>query len=164
MSAIAIASGQRQRERAGAAAAVVARIARTEDDGVALALRVVLAAVMFPHGAQHLLGWFGGFGYAGTRGWMVSIGIPGPLATLAIVTELVAPLALLAGAFGRLAAAGLGALLLVAATTHLPNGFFMNWLGNQAGEGWEYHALAIAIAAAIVVRGSGAWSVDRRLG
>ncbi|WP_437680698.1 DoxX family protein [Sorangium sp. So ce131] len=147
-----------------AAPALLARLVKTEDDRVAFALRIVLAAVMFPHGAQHLAGWFGGFGYAGTHGWMVSIGIPGPLATLAIATEFFAPLALLAGVGGRIAAAGLGAILLVAATTHAQHGFFMNWLGSQAGEGWEYHALGLAIAAAVVARGSGAWSVDRRLG
>ncbi|AUX41536.1 hypothetical protein SOCE26_029560 [Sorangium cellulosum] len=151
-------------EGVSAAPALLARLVKTEDDRVAFALRIVLAAVMFPHGAQHLAGWFGGFGYAGTHGWMVSIGIPGPLATLAIATEFFAPLALLAGLGGRIAAAGLGAILLVAATTHAQHGFFMNWLGNQAGEGWEYHALGLAIAAAIVARGSGAWSVDRRLG
>jgi putative oxidoreductase len=141
-----------------------AAIVRTADDRVAFALRTVLALVMFPHGAQHLLGWFGGFGYAGTHGWMTgTLGIPAPFATLAIVVEFVAPIALLLGAFGRLAALGLGAILAVAATTHVANGFFMNWIGKNAGEGFEYHVLAIAIAAAIVVRGSGSYSIDRRL-
>jgi putative oxidoreductase len=139
-------------------------ITRTADDHVALGLRLVLAGVMFPHGAQHLTGWFGGFGYAGTHAWMTgALGIPAPLATLAIVVEFFAPLALLVGAFGRIAALGLGALLAVAASTHAANGFFMNWIGKNAGEGFEYHLLAIALAAAVVVRGSGSWSVDRRL-
>jgi putative oxidoreductase len=79
------------------------------------------------------------------------------------VTELVAPPLLLVGLGGRLAAAGLGTVLAVAATTHSANGFFMNWGGHQAGEGFEYHLLGVAIAVALVARGSGALSVDRRL-
>ncbi len=144
--------------------AVTAHVLATRDDRVLLGLRLVLAGVMFPHGAQHALGWFGGFGFAGTYGWMTgTVGIPGPLAALAIGTELVAPLLLVVGLGGRVAAAMLGAVLAVAATTHVGNGFFMNWLGRQAGEGFEYHLLGVAIAAAIAVRGSGALSLDRRL-
>lgn len=143
----------------GARAAVA-----TTDDRVALGLRLVLAGVMFPHGAQHALGWFGGYGFAGTHGWMTgALGIPAPLATLAIVTELVAPLLLFVGLGGRFAAAGLGAVLAVAALTHLPHGFFMNWVGESGGEGFEYHLLGIALALAVVVRGSGALSIDRLL-
>jgi len=136
----------------------------TDDDNVSLGLRVLFASVLWPHGAQHALGWFGGYGFAGTYGWMTgSLGIPGPLAALAIVTELIAPLFLLIGLGGRIAAAGLGTVLAVAATTHVQNGFFMNWVGQQAGEGFEYHLLGVAIALSLVVRGSGALSVDRRL-
>jgi putative oxidoreductase len=143
---------------------VVAAVARTEDDRALLALRVAFAAVMFPHGAQHALGWFGGFGYSGTHQWMTTVvGVPSPLAALAIVVELLAPLALLFGVIGRLAALGLGVILAVAATTHAGNGFFMNWLGNQKGEGYEFHLLGIAIAVALLIRGSGALSVDRWL-
>ena len=140
------------------------RLLDTDDDYVALGLRLVLALVLFPHGAQHLFGWFGGYGYAGTHGWMVgTVGIPGPIATFAIVVEVLAPLALIVGAFGRVAAAGLAGFLLVAASTHLGHGFFMNWLGNQQGEGFEYHILALALAMAVAVRGSGACSLDARL-
>lgn len=136
----------------------------TPDDRVGLAQRGLLAGIMFPHGAQHALGWFGGCGFEGTYGWMTgTLGIPGPLAALAIVTELVAPLFLVVGLGGRAAAAGLGAILAVAATTHLSNGFFMNWLGAKSGEGFEYHLLGIALAIGIVVRGSGALSLDRAL-
>lgn len=142
----------------------VSTLMRTEDDRVALLLRVVFAAVMFPHGAQHLVGWFGGYGYAGTHGWMTgTVGIPAPIATLAIVVEFFAPIALLLGLFGRVAALGLGSILAVAATTHTANGFFMNWFGNQKGEGFEYHLLGVAIAIALAVRGSGSYSLDGRL-
>ena len=119
---------------------------------------------MFPHGAQHALGWFGGYGFAGTYQWMTAtVGVPAPFAVLAIVTELVAPLMLLVGIGTRVAAAGLGAVLAVAALTHVSNGFFMNWFGAQAGEGFEYHLLGMALAVAIVRRGGGALSLDRRL-
>ena len=136
----------------------------TTDDRVAFGQRILLAGVMFAHGAQHALGWFGGYGFAGTYGWMTgTLGIPGPLAALAIVTEIVAPFFLLVGLGGRAAAAGLGAILAVAATTHVSNGFFMNWTGASPGEGFEYHLLGIALAIGIVVRGSGAFSFDRAL-
>ena len=142
----------------------VAALLATKDDRVLFVQRATFALVMFPHGAQHALGWFGGFGFAGTHGWMTgTLGIPAPLSAFAIVTELVAPLFLLAGLGGRAAAAGLAAILAVAAMTHVSNGFFMNWLGASAGEGFEYHLLGIALGASIIVRGSGAWSLDRVL-
>jgi putative oxidoreductase len=139
-------------------------LVRTEDDRVAFGLRVLFAAVMFPHGAQHLVGWFGGYGFRGTFGWMTgTLGIPAPFAALAIVVEFFAPFALLLGIGGRAAALGLGSILAVAATTHRSNGFFMNWVNANPGEGFEYHLLGVAIAVALVVRGSGAFSIDRVL-
>ncbi len=147
-----------------APSSVLGRLLHTTEERSTTALRLTLAAVMFPHGAQHALGWFGGYGFTGTFGWMTgTLGIPAPFAALAIVTEVVAPLFLLVGLGGRFAAAGLGAILAVAATTHVSNGFFMNWVGKNPGEGFEYHLLGIAIALALVLRGSGAWSVDRKL-
>ncbi|HEU5040756.1 MAG TPA: DoxX family protein [Gemmatimonadales bacterium] len=137
---------------------------RTSGDVAALVARLVLALVIFPHGAQHALGWFGGYGFAGTYGWMTdTLGIPGALAALAIVTELVAPVALLVGLGGRLAALGVAGIMTVAALTHFENGFFMNWFGSLAAgsEGFEYHILALALAAVVIIKGSGAASLDR---
>ena len=131
-----------------------------------LVARVSLALVLFPHGAQHALGWFGGYGFRGTLGWMTNdLGFPAPLAALAIVVELLAPLALLVGLGGRVAALGVIGLMLGAAGTHAPNGFFMNWFGRlpAGAEGFEYHLLAIALAAVVVIDGSGALALDRRL-
>jgi putative oxidoreductase len=139
---------------------------RTERSAAPALLRLTLAGVMFPHGAQHLLGWFGGYGYAGTHGWMTgTLGIPGLFATLAIVTEFFAPLLLAVGLGGRLAAAGLAGLMVVAAATHVEHGLFMNWVGSMpaGAEGFEFHLLAIGIALAVVIQGSGAWSADRVL-
>ena len=139
---------------------------RTTNDPAPALARITLAVVFFPHGAQHVLGWFGGYGYQGTLHWMTAtLGFPTPLAALALVTELLAPFALLLGLGGRAAALGIVGLMLGALSTHVPNGFFMNWFGSlPAGqEGFEYHILAIALAASVVIQGSGAWSVDRGL-
>ena len=141
------------------------RILVTSDDFVATLSRFVLALVMFPHGAQKVLGWFGGYGFSGTMQYFTQqMGIPAVLAFLAIAVEFLGPLALVLGLAGRVAAAGIVVNMAVAAwMVHLPNGFFMNWFVNQKGEGFEDHLLAIALALVVVIRGSGAWSLDRRL-
>ena len=126
--------------------------------------RLTLALVMFPHGAQHALGWFGGHGFRGTLAWMTgTLGFPAALAALAIITELLAPLALLVGIGGRVAAAGIFAIMVGAASTHLPHGFFMNWFGSlpAGAEGFEYHLLVMALAAVVFLSGSGPLSLDR---
>lgn len=148
------------------AAALLHRLLRTDDRAAPALLRVALGAIMFPHGAQHLLGWYGGYGFAGTMEWMTgTVGFPAPLAALAILTEFFAPFALVLGLGGRLAALGIAGLMVGAASTHLPNGFFMNWFGAlpAGAEGFEYHLLALAIALAVALQGSGAWSLDRLL-
>jgi putative oxidoreductase len=128
---------------------------------VPFVLRLALAAVMFPHGAQKVLGWFGGPGLKGTLDFFKKSGIPAPLATLVLAAEFLGPLGLAAGLLTRLAALGiagvmLGAILLV----HRQHGFFINWFGNQAGEGFEYHLLALGLAVALIIGGAGAWSLD----
>jgi putative oxidoreductase len=136
----------------------------TNSDFGALLGRVMLGAVMLPHGLQHAVGMFGGYGFSGTLGWMTNtLGFPAPLAALAIATELVAPFALIFGVGGRLAALGIIGIMAGAASTHAPNGFFMNWFGNlpAGSEGFEYHLVGIALAGIIVVNGSGALSGDR---
>jgi putative oxidoreductase len=141
-------------------------IGTTSDAGATIA-RVAVALLMFPHGAQHALGWFGGYGFAGTHAWMTgTLGFPAPLAALAIAVELLAPVALLLGVGGRLAALGIWGIMLGAISTHLPNGFFMNWFGRLplGQEGFEYHLLVVALCAVVTVKGSGALSVDGRLG
>jgi putative oxidoreductase len=129
-----------------------------------LVLRLALAVVMFPHGAQKLLGWFGGPGFSETiAGFDRYFGIPAALAVVAILTEFLAPVALALGIFTRIAALGLAVNMLVAMRYHLANGFFMNWTGNQAGEGFEFHLLLIGAAIALLIGGAGRWSLDRRL-
>ncbi len=128
-------------------------------------LRLTLGLVMFPHGAQKVLGWFGGYGWSGTLGYLTGqIGLPYPLAALVVLIEFVGALLLLAGLATRFAALGFVAVMVGAiATVHLPNGFFMNWFGAQAGEGYEYHLLVIGMALALVATGGGRWSLDRRI-
>ena len=128
-------------------------------------LRLGLALVLFPHGVQKLFGWFGGYGWSGTMGFLTGkIGVPTPIAALVILIESVGPLFLLLGLLTRPAALGVIAVMLGAiATVHAPNGFFMNWSGAQAGEGFEYHLLVIAMALALLVSGGGSFSADARL-
>ena len=138
----------------------------TDAAAAPLVARVSLGLLLFPHGAQHALGWFGGYGFAGTLGWMTdTLGFPAPLAALAIVVELLAPIALVLGVGSRLAALGLVGLMAGAIATHLPNGFFMNWFGAlpAGAEGFEYHLVVVALAAVVVIAGAGRLSVDRRL-
>jgi putative oxidoreductase len=145
---------------------MIRSVLRTTDLRAPALARLVLALVLFPHGAQHVLGWFGGYGFGGTLGWMTgTLGFPAPLAVLALVTEITAPVALLLGLGGRVAALGVVGLMLGALSTHVGNGFFMNWFGSlPAGqEGFEYHLIVIALAGTVVLEGSGAWSLDRAL-
>lgn len=133
----------------------------TDGSIVPLVLRLALAVVIFPHGAQKLLGWFGGYGFKGTMGYFTGSGIPAPLALIAIVAEFFGPLGLALGLLTRVAAFGIGCVMLVAVfKVHTPNGFFMNWQGNQKGEGFEFHLLAIGLALALVIGGAGLWSLD----
>ena len=126
-------------------------------------LRLALAVVIFPHGAQKALGWWGGYGLEGTLGYFTqTLGVPAPLALLVIATEFLGPIALVLGLATRFTAAGLGATMVGAiAMVHAPFGFFMNWSGAQGGEGFEFHLLVLGIAAALVVAGGGRWSLDR---
>ncbi len=135
------------------------------DSGIAgLLLRLTLAVVMFPHGAQKALGWFGGQGFAPTIAFFTGSGIPPGLALVVIVTEFLGPLGLAVGLLTRVVAFGLICEMLVAIiSVHWPHGFFMNWTGTQQGEGFEYHVLMIGMALTVLIVGAGAWSIDRAL-
>lgn len=139
-------------------------LTKTDDNLASLIARVTLGLVMLPHGLQKTLGWFGGPGLEGWIGYMGSAGIPAPLAILIALTESVGALALILGIFGRVAAAGVAAVMLGAIVmVHGKVGFFMNWAGSQPGEGFEYHLLALGLALIVIVLGSGKASVERKL-
>jgi len=146
-------------------ASLVRRFVATDGDWAPAIARVALGLVMLPHGAQKVFGWFGGYGFSATMGFFTgTLGIPAPLAVLAILAESVGALALVLGFAGRLMAVGIAAVMVGAVLmVHLPHGFFMNWSGTAAGEGFEYHLLALALAAIVMMRGSGRYSVDRKL-
>ncbi|MBV1860620.1 MAG: DoxX family protein [Nannocystaceae bacterium] len=129
-------------------------------------LRATLAAVLWPHGAQKLFGWFGGFGFEGTAGYFTdTVGLPWAVGVLVILLEFFAPLLLLAGFATRANAAAVLAIMVGAATLggHFEHGFFMNWFAQQAGEGIEFHLLAGAMAIALLIGGGGARSADAAL-
>jgi len=138
------------------------RILYTTDDLTLTLLRLALGVVFFAHGAQKTLGWFGGYGFKNTMSAFTSqMGIPAPLAVLVIAAEFFGGFGLIIGLLARVAAIGVLCVMFGAILTHRHNGFFMNWYGNQQGEGIEFHLLAIALALAIVIGGSGAFSLDR---
>lgn len=141
------------------------KIVQTGPDVSAFLLRLTLGLVILPHGAQKLLGWFGGYGWSGTLGFFTdALGIPMLLGALVILVESVGALGLLLGFLTRAVALGIAAIMAAAAAlVHGPNGFFMNWAGTQKGEGFEFHVLALGLALALVLTGGGRWSVDRRL-
>jgi putative oxidoreductase len=137
-------------------------LTKTNDSAAPLLARLTLGLVMFPHGAQKALGWFGGYGFSGTMGFFTgTMHIPTVFAFLAIAAEFLGSLALIAGLFSRIAALGIASVMTVAIlTTHAANGFFMNWFGNQKGEGFEYHLLALGLALIVMVYGAGKASLD----
>mgnify|MGYP003338499264 FL=1 len=141
------------------------RVLATTDRAAPLIARLTLGLVMFPHGAQKALGWFGGYGYSGTMDFFTgTMHIPAVFAFLAIAAEFAGSIALVFGALSRVAALGIASVMAVAiATTHASQGFFMNWTGAQKGEGFEYHLLVLGLALIVLVWGGGKASVDGRL-
>ena len=124
--------------------------------------RIILGCVMLPHGAQKLFGWFGGFGFTNTMTYFTqTAGLPWIIAFLIIIGESLGSLGLIVGFFTRLSAFGLVCIMAGAIiTVHIPNGFFMNWFGKQAGEGFEYHLLVIGMSIPLLINGGGKYSVD----
>jgi len=147
----------------GAFSRIINTLLATDRSALLTLLRVTLGLVILPHGLQKTFGWFGGYGFTGTMGFFSSIGIPAFLGFLAIAAESAGAIALIAGVTTRVAAFGLVVNMLVAASMHRANGFFMNWTGQQKGEGIEYHILFLAIAVVIMIAGAGRWSLDRAL-
>jgi putative oxidoreductase len=136
---------------------------RTDEGNRALLIqRLLLGLVIFPHGAQKLFGWFGGYGFSGTMNFFTgTMHLPSLIALLVILIESIGAVLLALGLLSRLAAAGVSAVMVGAVvTSHLSHGFFMNWFGNQQGEGFEFHLLALALAIPIVIWGGGAAALD----
>jgi putative oxidoreductase len=144
---------------------MIRKLIGTDDNTATAILRLVLGIVFFAHGAQKMLGWFGGYGFTGTMGFFTgSMHIPAPFAVLAIAAEFFGGLGLIVGLLTRVAAFGIAVNMLVAiATVHSSYGFFMNWTGTQKGEGYEYHLLVLAITTFLMICGAGAFSADHAI-
>ena len=144
---------------------MLANLFYTNPDWIETLIRITLGVVFFAHGAQKLLGWFGGSGLKETMRTMHQfLGLPIPMAFLAIATEFFGGAGLMVGLLSRVAALGIGVTMVVAILmVHGRYGLFLNWFGDRKGHGIEYHLLAIALAAVIIVRGAGAASLDRLL-
>src|SRR5260370_4141385 len=138
---------------------MIRRLFATDDSTATAILRLVLGLVFFAHGAQKMLGWFGGFGFSGTMGFFTgAMHIAAPLAFLAIAAELFGGLGLIVGFLTRIAAFGIAVNMLVAiATVHSGFGLFLNWSGPQRGAGFEYHLLSLATTAFLIIRVAGAF-------
>ena len=138
-------------------------LVRTDNNKASIFLRLALGIVMFPHGAQKVLGLFGGPGYEKTiEMFTTKMHFPVYAVILLMITEFLGSLCLIAGFFTRVFALALGAAMAICAYMgHLQNGFFMNWMGTQKGEGFEFHILVVGIALALAVKGGGAFSIDR---
>src|SRR5688572_11580225 len=140
----------------GAASRVVSGLLSTSDSRSLTFLRIVLGAVMLPHGLQKTVGWFGGYGFDATLGYFGTMGIPVLFGFLAIAAESAGAIALITGFATRIAAFGVGATITVAALmAHVQNGFFMNWSGQQKGEGFEFHIVLVAISLVLMAGGAG---------
>jgi putative oxidoreductase len=140
-------------------------ILKTNNDFTGLVTRITLALILFPHGAQKAIGLFGGYGFTATMGFFTdTMHLPWIIGFLVIIIEFIGALFLTAGFASRIWAALTIILFLgIIVTSHLDNGFFMNWFGNQKGEGFEFHLLIIGLSIAILINGSGKYSVDERL-
>lgn len=134
----------------------------TDSSTTRLAQRLLIAAVIFPHGAQKLLGWFGGYGFSGTMQFLTQqAGLPALLALLVILGESLGAISLALGLLSRVTAAGIAVIMVGAiATVHAHHGFFMNWFGAQKGEGFEYHLLVLALTLPVAALGGGRLSLD----
>lgn len=140
------------------------RFLSTDNDPAGLVMRLALGLVFFPHGGQKVFGWFGGYGASATIEAFAKLGMPPPLTLLVMATELGGSLLLIVGFLTRLAAFGIGCIMLSAVLlVHGHIGFFMNWSGSQKGEGFEYHLLALGLSIALMIKGGGALSVDRAI-
>jgi len=139
------------------------RIFNTNNDLTGFIIRLTIGLILLPHGAQKLLGMFGGYGFSGTMGFFTgTMHLPWIIAFLVIIIEFFGSLSFLAGFASRIWAILTIILMIgIIATSHIDNGFFMNWFGNQKGEGYEYHLLVIGLCLATLVNGSGKYSLDK---
>lgn len=141
---------------------MVKRVLRTNNDWTGLVTRTTIGIILLPHGAQKLLGLFGGYGFRGTISFLTdTMHLPWTIGLLVIIIEFFGSLSLIAGFASRIWSALTIILFIgIIVSSHLDNGFFMNWFGNQKGEGFEFHLLIIGLSLATLINGSGKFSAD----
>src|SRR6266853_5912744 len=139
---------------------MIAKLLQTDTDYVCTFLRIIAGIIIFPYGMQKLLGWFDGVGIKGTLEQMTVRKIPQSIGWLIIIGQSLGSIALILGFLGRIAAGGLFIVFIGALILHLPDGWAMNWFGRKNGEGIEYHVLLLSLLLIVIVRGSGAMSIE----
>jgi putative oxidoreductase len=139
---------------------MVETLLHTDPDYVWTFLRITAGIIIWPYGMQKLFGWFDGVGIRGTLEQMAVRKVPRFVAWLVIVGQSFGSLALIVGFFGRVAAGGLFIIFTGALIVHLPEGWTLNWFGKKDGEGIEYFVLLLSLLLVVIVKGSGAMSID----
>jgi putative oxidoreductase len=141
------------------------QIVTTKSEFAPLIIRLTLGCILFAHGAQKMLGWFGGGGFTNTMNFFTAGGhMYYVTALFVILIEFFGSLMLIFGILTRIAALGVFGLFIgIIYNVASANGFFMNWGGNQKGEGFEYHLLILGMAFALIIAGGGSFSIDRKL-
>lgn len=135
----------------------------TSDNWAGFIARVILGALMLPHGLQKTFGLFGGYGFSGTLSFFTeTMKLPAALGAFIILAEFLGSLLLILGFASRLWSLTIMAIVIGAViTVHAPFGFFMNWEGNQGGEGFEYHIALLGLALIVMAYGAGRYSIDK---
>lgn len=140
-------------------------ILKTDRDITTFILRVILAAVVLPHGLQKLIGVFGGYGFDGTMDYFTgTVGLPWTLGLIVILIESIGMVLLAVGFLTRPIVLLLIIVMIGAASMHFQNGFFMNWFNNQPGEGVEFFIVVCALSLNMAIRGGGRFSLDHHFG
>lgn len=141
---------------------------QTENDYTLLFLRVLAGIIIFPYGMQKLFGWFDDFGGGvGIKESLTRIkqkNVPEFLGWMIIAGQSFGSVALILGCLGRFVALSNFIIFAGALITHASEGWTMNWLEKKKGEGIEYFILLLSVLLIILIRGSGALSVDLWLG
>jgi putative oxidoreductase len=139
---------------------MIETLLQTNADYVSTFLRIIAGIIIFPYGMQKLFRSFGGWGIKRTLEQLALKKIPKFIAWLIIVGQSFGSIALVAGFLGRIAAGGLFIIFTSALLVHMPDGWAMNWFGEKKGEGIEYFVMLLSLLLIVIVRGSGAMSVD----
>ncbi len=139
-------------------------LSTNNDNWLALISRLAVGITIFPHGAQKLFGWFGGYGFNGTMGFLTgAMHLPWIIGLLVILIEFFGAIFLILGFFTRIAAFGMlvNFLGVVFSVHTFGNGFFMNWGMNAGrGEGLEYFVLLFGLVVINLIAGGGKASID----